>query len=54
MCMSDKCNTLRRFPLGFFGGGSGLGFGLENQPVRFRGGVGGSEHVFGTKFSHII
>ena len=39
-----------RFPLGFFGGGSGLGFGLENQPVRFRGGVGGSGQDFEKKF----
>jgi len=53
MWKSDKCNTLRRFPLGFFRGGSGFGFGLENQPVRLRGGVGGSEHVFGKKLWHI-
>ena len=27
-----------------------MGFGLENQPVRFRGGVGGSGQDFEMKF----
>jgi len=53
MWKSDKWSTLTRFPLGFFGGGSRLGFGLENQPVRSRGGVGGREQDFGTKFWQI-
>ena len=54
---SNRCSTLRRFPLGFFGGGSGLGFGFANQPVRLSGVVGGRaqrEHEFEIKFVHII
>lgn len=44
MWRSDKCNTLRRCPVGSFGEGSGLGFGLENQPLRSRGEVVGRGH----------
>jgi hypothetical protein len=54
MWKSDKWSTLRRCPLGFFGGGNGSGFGLENQPVRFREGVGGSEHEADGIFWHNI
>jgi len=54
MWKSDKCSTLRRFPLGFFRVGSGSGFGLENQLVRFRGGVGGNEHEVDGRFWHNI
>jgi hypothetical protein len=32
---------LRRFPLGFFSAGSGLGLGLKNQEVRLSGEAGG-------------
>jgi hypothetical protein len=53
MWKSDRCSTLSRFPLGCFGDGNGLGFGLANQPVRFNGGVGGSVHEPATKFTHI-
>ena len=35
------CKTLSLLPLGFFRAGSGLGFGLANQPVRFNGDTGG-------------
>ena len=48
---SDKCKTLSLFPLGVFGGGRGYGLGLENQPVRFKGGVAGVGHML-KKFSH--
>jgi hypothetical protein len=54
MWKSDKCSTLRRFPLGVFRGGSGSGFGLENQLVRFRGGVGENEHEVDGRFWHNI
>ena len=50
MWKSDKCSTLRRFPLSFFRGGNGSGFGLENQFVRFRGGVGGNEREVDGRF----
>lgn len=54
MWKSDKCNTLRRSLLGFFRGGNGLGFGLENQLVRFKGGVGANEHEVDGRFWHNI
>jgi len=54
MWKSDKCSTLRCFLLSFFQGGSGSGFGLENQFVRFRGGIGGNEHEVDGRFWHSI
>lgn len=44
--MSLICRTFNRFPLGGFGGGRGLGFGVANQSVIFRGTVGGTGHNF--------
>jgi hypothetical protein len=51
---SDRCSTLTRCPLGFFGDGSGSGFGLENQLVRFKGGVGRNGHEIDGRFRHNI
>lgn len=44
MWMSEICRTLRRSPLGCFGGGSGFGFGFANQLVRLSGTAGGIGH----------
>ena len=54
MCRSEMCRTFRRCPDAFFGAGSGSGLGLENQPVRLRGVVGGSGHRPERKCEQII
>lgn len=44
MWKSDRCRTLSRCPLGFLGGGRGLGFGFANHPVKLSADVGGNGH----------
>ncbi len=54
MCRSEMCRTFRCFPDAFLGTGRGSGLGLANQPVRFRGVVGGSGHSPEIKCEQII
>lgn len=39
---SERCNIFSRCPVAFLAGGRGSGFGLANQPVRFKLLVGAS------------